>query len=235
MTWSYIIFALVAIAQGYAKWRKQKADEAKRSGLAASKKAAARGPGSRDPSSSVDVSERLVTGGTPWIPGDRDPERGGERLLATARQEQTSLGTPAKKNMASPVASASPAASKAGAPKSSELDVDLILKGFGLDGGQARIDANSRIEDLEQELNMLRERQGTLLGNWKKLRDERDALAAQLDKTPDSKAAGRGVTPSENMFDRLKSPLGAREAFVMSEILGPPVGSKRSGTQTPHN
>ena len=44
-----------------------------------------------------------------------------------------------------------------------------------------------------------------------------------------------GHVTSEGLLDRLKSPLGAREAFVVAEILGPPVGSKRSGAQSCHN
>ena len=40
MNWGTIIFVLVAVAQGYAKWRKKQADEAKRAQATASKKKA---------------------------------------------------------------------------------------------------------------------------------------------------------------------------------------------------
>ncbi|MDP7401175.1 MAG: hypothetical protein QF351_04630, partial [Phycisphaerales bacterium] len=38
MNWGTIIFVLVAVAQGYAKWRKKQADEAKRAEATAAKK-----------------------------------------------------------------------------------------------------------------------------------------------------------------------------------------------------
>ena len=91
------------------------------------------------------------------------------------------------------------------------------------------ISSNARIEDLEEELNVLRQRQSTLLRNWKKLRDERDALAMQLERANLAPVAAGGQPASQGLVDRLRSPLGAREAFVVAEILGPPAGSKRSG------
>ena len=242
MNWGTIIFVLVAVAQGYAKWRKKQADEAKRSQATASKKKAVRQPEWREiqvnqSAPAVDSANTSSEDGSPWIPGDRDPERGGERLLAQARNNQATagLGLPGGAELPSETVAGGASAAQGPASSSRELDMDLILKGFGLDTGASTISSNARIEDLEDELNMLRQRQSTLLRNWKKLRDERDTLAMRLEGAGPAPGASQGPVSSQGLLDRLKSPSGAREAFVVAEILSLPVGSKRSGAQSLHN
>ena len=242
MNWGTIIFVLVAVAQGYAKWRKKQADEAKRAQATASKKktvsqAEWREVQANQSAPAVDSANTSSEAGSPWMPGDRDPERGGERLLAQARNNQAAAGLGTSEAVELPSEGVVGAASTAQGPASSsrELDVDLILKGFGLDTGKSTISSNARIEDLEDELNMLRQRQSTLLRNWKKLRDERDALAMRLEGAEAAPGASQAPVSSQGLLDRLKSPSGAREAFVVAEILGPPAGSKRSGAQSLHN
>lgn len=242
MNWGTIIFVLVAVAQGYAKWRKKQEDQAKQAEASASKRNAVRQAEWRkmqaDQSApTVDEAGATSEVGSPWMPGDRDPERGGERLLAQARSSQTTAGVGSTGGAELPVEPIVGRVSSAqGQDQSSGgVDVDLILKGFGLDEGGTKVSSNARIEDLEEELNLLRQRQSTLLRNWKKLRDERDALAMRLEGSEAAPVSIGGHVTSEGLLDRLKSPLGAREAFVVAEILGPPVGSKRSGAQSCHN
>ena len=242
MNWGTIIFVLVAVAQGYAKWRKKQADEAKRAQATASKQKAVSQTEWREIQAdqsppAVDESNTSSEAGSPWMPGDRDPERGGERLLAQARNNQATagLGPSGATELPSQTVAGAASAAQGPANASRELDVDLILKGFGLDTGERTISSNARIEDLEEELNMLRQRQSTLLRNWKKLRDERDALAIRLEGAEASPGASQGPVSSQGLLDRLKSPSGAREAFVVAEILGPPAASKRSGAQSLHN
>ena len=242
MNWGTIIFVLVAVAQGYAKWRKKQADEAKRTQATASKKKAVSQAEWREiqadgSAPAVDAANTSSGAGSPWMPGDRDPERGGERLLAQARNNQAMAGQGASGVAELPSETVAGGASAAQGPAKSnrELDVDLILQGFGLDAGKSTISSNARIEDLEDELNMLRQRQSTLLRNWKKLRDERDALAMRLEGAEATPGASQGPVSSQGLLERLKSPSGAREAFVVAEILGPPAGSKRSGAQSLHN
>ena len=241
MNWGTIIFILVAVAQGYAKWRKKQADEAKRAEAPAAKEKLVRQAEWReiqaDQSPPAVDEANTSSEGAPWMPGDRDPERGGERLLAQARSSQAAAGLGTSGGMDLPtetVAGGTSAAQRSG-NSSGELDVDLILKGFGLDAGASTVSSNARIEDLEQELNLLRQRQSTLLRNWKKLRDERDALARRLEGTGSASVVAESPGSSQGLLDRLQSPSGAREAFVVAEILGPPAGSKRSGAQSLHN
>ena len=239
MNWGTIIFVLVAVAQGYAKWRKKQADEAKRAEATAAKKNVTRqaewqklqADSSDQPVPAVDEPTPAPNAGSPWMPGDRDPERGGERLLAQARntQARADIGGSAPADVPVEPLAGGPSGAKGPIKSSREPDVDLILKGFGLDAGETTISSNARIEDLEEELNVLRQRQSTLLRNWKKLRDERDALAMQLERANLAPVAAGGQPASQGLVDRLRSPLGAREAFVVAEILGPPAGSKRSG------
>ena len=248
MNWGTIIFVLFAIAQGYAKWRKKQADQAKRGEATAAKRNAVPQAQSQDlqsdqakhpEQSAATGAEDISTAnaGSPWMPGDRDPERGGGRLLAQARTGQVTAGVGGAGGVEprlEPIAGN--ASSALGQSKSSSgVDVDLLLEGFGLEAGDSRVSPNARIEDLEGELNLLRQRQSTLLRNWKKLRDERDALAMRLEGSEVAPVPAGGPVTSEGLVDRLKSPLGAREAFVVAEILGPPVGSKRSGAQSLHN
>ena len=242
MNWGTIIFVLVAVAQGYAKWRKKQADEAKRAQATASKKKAVnqaewREVQANQSAPAVDSANTPSEAGSPWMPGDRDPERGGERLLAQARSNQASAGLGASGGAELPVEAVAGGASAAqeSVKSTRELDVDLILQGFGLDAGKSTISSNARIEDLEEELNLLRQRQSTLLRNWKKLRDERNALASQLEGARSAPVPAEGSVTPQGLLDRLKSPSGAREAFVVAEILGPPAGSKRSGAQSLHN
>ena len=242
MNWGTIIFVLVAVAQGYAKWRKKQADEAKRAQAAGSQKKAVSQVEWREiqadqSAPAVDAANTSSEAGSPWMPGDRDPERGGERLLAQARNNQATAGLepPGAAELPSETVAGGAPATQAPSSASRELDVDLILKGFGLDTGKSTISSNARIEDLEDELNMLRQRQSTLLRNWKKLRDERDALAMRLEGAEAAPSASQGPVSSQGLLDRLKSPSGAREAFVVAEILAPPAGSKRSGAQSLHN
>ena len=245
MNWGTIIFVLVAVAQGYAKWRKKQADEAKRAQATAPKRNVVRQAEWREiqadqsgPSvPTADEATPEPNAGSPWMPGDRDPERGGERLLAQARNSQPtaevggSLGVDVPPE---PVIGGTSAAQ--GQTKSTrEPNMDLILKGFGLDAGDTTISSNARIEDLEEELNSLRQRQSTLLRNWKKLRDERDALAMRLEGEGPAPVPAGGQVTVQGLLDRLKSPSGARDAFVVAEILGAPVGSKHSGAQSLHN
>ena len=165
------------------------------------------------------------------MPGDRDPERGGERLLAQARNSQAraDIGGPRQVDVPAKPLVGGASGTKGPIQSSPEPDVDLILKGFGLDAGDTTISPNARIEDLEDELNLLRQRQSTLLRNWKNLRDERDALAMQLKGANLAPVPSGGQRASQGLVDRLRSPMGAREAFVVAEILGPPAGTKRSG------
>ena len=242
MNWGTIIFVLVAVAQGYAKWRKKQADEAKRAEAAATKQKVVRPTEWREiqadqSAPAVDEVNASSEVGSPWMPGDRDPERGGERLLAQARNNQATAGLGPSGTAALPVEAVAGGAFAGQGPANSsrELDVDLIMKGFGLDTGKSTISSNARIEDLEEELNLLRQRQSTLLRNWKKLRDERDALARRLEGTESAPVVAEGPISSQGLLDRLKSPSGAREAFVVAEILGAPAGSKRSGPQSLHN
>lgn len=242
MNWGTIIFVLVAVAQGYAKWRKKQADEAKRAEAPAAKKKPGRQAEWREIQADqspppVDEANTSSEIGAPWMPGDRDPERGGERLLAQARNNQAAagLGTSGGKDLPTETVAGGTSAAQRPGNSSGELDVDLILKGFGLDAGESTVSSNARIEDLEQELNLLRQRQSTLLRNWKKLRDERDAMARRLEGVQSVSVAAESPVSSQGLLDRLKSPSGAREAFVVAEILGPPAGSKRSGAQSLHN
>ena len=242
MNWGTIIFVLVAVAQGYAKWRKKQADEAKRAQATASRKKAVSQAEWRDiqagqSAPAVDAANTSSEAGSPWMPGDRDPERGGERLLAQARNNQVTAGQGASggAELPSETVAGGGSAAQESSNSSGEVDVDLILKGFGLDTGKRTISSNARIEDLEEELNLLRQRQSSLLRNWKKLRDERDALAKRLEEADAGSSASQGPVQSQSLLDRLKSPSGAREAFVVAEILGPPAGSKRSGAQSLHN
>ena len=144
MNWGTIIFVLVAVAQGYAKWRKKQADEAKRAEATAVKKNVTRQAewqklqtdSSDQPVPAVDEPTPAPNAGSPWMPGDRDPERGGERLLAQARSNQTAAGLGTSEAVELP-GEGSPGASADQGPAnaSRELDVDLILKAFGLDAG----------------------------------------------------------------------------------------------------
>lgn len=239
MNWGTILFVLVAVAQGYAKWRKKQADEANRAEATAAKKNVVRqaewqkmqADSSDQSVSVVDVPTPAPKAGSPWMPGDRDPERGGERLLAQARNSQAraDIGGPRQVDVPAEPLVGGASGTKGPIQSSREPDVDLILKGFGLDAGDTTISPNARIEDLEDELNLLRQRQSTLLRNWKNLRDERDALAMQLKGANLAPVPPGGQTASQGLVDRLRSPMGAREAFVVAEILGPPAGTKRSG------
>ena len=168
MNWGTIIFVLVAAAQGYAKWRKKQADEAKRAEATAAKKNVTRQAewqklqtdSSDQPVPAVDEPTPAPNAGSPWMPGDRDPERGGERLLAQARntQARADIGGSAPADVPVEPLAGGPSGAKGPIKSSREPDVDLILKGFGLDAGETTISSNARIEDLEDELNVLRQR-----------------------------------------------------------------------------
>ena len=119
--------------------------------------------------------------------------------MAQARSNQTAagLGTSEAVELPSEGVAGAASADQGPANASRELDVDLILKGFGLDTGASTVSSNARIEDLEEELKMLRQRQSTLLRNWKKLRDERDALAMRLEGAEAAPSASKGPVSSK--------------------------------------
>ena len=96
MNWGTIIFVLVAVLQGYAKWRKKQADEAKRAATASKKRPSVRPNGVR--SKQISLPPRSIQPTRHLRPVPRGcratatPSVGGERLLAQARSNQTAAG-----------------------------------------------------------------------------------------------------------------------------------------------